>query len=457
MRLSLPLRINLISLAFAASVATVVTGLGGILLYRLLSQAAEQSARLAADQLASRADRLIDLDLRFADFLHFENQCDSVIRGTQFLRGAALFNEDAQSQFHSGIDRLPWPAGLSPAHAGSLRIQDAPQGPVVIRGVSSKTGGTKAFAVVAVDRHAVLTSTLGTVAWLIMGAAAIFVLGAAILLRTFRLQVGDPLERLIFTADNIQPDHPESLQWSGGFLVDDADDIGRLYAALLRLVRRLHEAQAELLRQNELLEATVQQRTVDLRNANAELALDIQRRESLEAELRNLAHTDALTGLANRAFAIPHLHARLALARRNGSVLGIAIIDLDNFKPVNDNYGHMAGDELLQTLALRMRNVCRGSDVIARMGGDEFLVIFEGAHDADDAVVFGHRLLMALSEPVRLAHGSVKIGASIGMALFPLHDAQGQQLLVLADHAMYRAKNSGGGLSLAQPLQPGSS
>lgn len=207
--------------------------------------------------------------------------------------------------------------------------------------------------------------------------------------RVFWRTVGHPLAELVRTADSIQPDDTLSLEPLGDAAAHGDDDIGRLYAAFGRLIRRLQDSRADLLLHNELLEAKVQQRTRELVRANDELARDIEVRKVLEAELRTMANTDALTGLANRAFILPYAERRLEQARRDGGSLGLALFDFDGFKTVNDTYGHAAGDDVLRVMGRRIQQVCRSSDALARLGGDEFLLVFEGVEDESQVAALG--------------------------------------------------------------------
>lgn len=174
---------------------------------------------------------------------------------------------------------------------------------------------------------------------------------------------------------------------------------------------------------------------------------DISARRRTEAQLAYLAYHDALTGLPNRAMVEQELDLTLARARRAGAAAALMYIDLDEFKEVNDRLGHAAGDRLLAAVATRLRSVLRAGDVLARHGGDEFLLLL--ADLADDAAAsaerVGSKLLEALREPFVVAGSELRPGASIGVSLFPDDAADTEALLRHADAAMYRAKAAGGG------------
>jgi diguanylate cyclase (GGDEF)-like protein/PAS domain S-box-containing protein len=179
---------------------------------------------------------------------------------------------------------------------------------------------------------------------------------------------------------------------------------------------------------------------LDLMSSFVGTAIERERRQH---ELEEMAFHDGLTGLANRALLEEHTVASIARARRTGERLAIHYIDLDGFKPINDTHGHAAGDEVLREVARRYSSVVREHDVVARVGGDEF-VILQGAITDDTAIrALARRLLRALHDPIVLQSGaSVHVGGSHGMAVFPKDAADAEALLQMADADMYRAKDA---------------
>ncbi|MDB5888790.1 MAG: sensor diguanylate cyclase, partial [Rhodocyclales bacterium] len=334
---SLPLRINLISLIFSALVAFVLTALGGFFLHREQTANAVIRATLAADELATRANRLVSLDMDFADFLRFDDQCAEVIRSDPMLRSAALFNTNGIQQYSSGADRIDWPFAVQLPDANRARtVAASASGILVLHPVMRSKNEVVGYAVVAVNDAAVLHATLNSVGWLVASAFGLFVVGLIIQQGILWRAVGRPLANLVRTADSIQPDRLVQIPELPGMNAND--DVGRLYGAFSRLVQRLLDARHELIVQNERLENAVRERTTELERVNADLAYDIERRKELEEELRKLASTDALTGLANRAFIMPYLERRLDQARRNSTPLGLILLDFDGFKHINDTH-----------------------------------------------------------------------------------------------------------------------
>ncbi len=165
--------------------------------------------------------------------------------------------------------------------------------------------------------------------------------------------------------------------------------------------------------------------------------------EQAREDLHHLAHTDMLTALPNRAAFYEHLPLSLAQARREESRLAVLFIDLDNFKPINDTYGHEAGDELLQYAARRLQQHLRSSDFIARFGGDEFVAILPSVTSQQEIGIVAEKLIEALASPFSVHGHQCRIGVSIGVGLFPDCASTVDGLVQLADHAMYTAKLNG--------------
>ncbi len=171
--------------------------------------------------------------------------------------------------------------------------------------------------------------------------------------------------------------------------------------------------------------------------------LDISERKEAEAQIRFMAHHDALTGLPNRVMLQERLESLIALARRKQETLAVLFLDLDHFKHVNDSLGHHAGDELLKEVAARINGAVREADVVARQGGDEFIVVLAGLAEPGAAAAVAVKLLVQIAAPVTIEGQSVSVAPSIGISVFPSDGGSADELIRHADSAMYLAKQSG--------------
>lgn len=162
-----------------------------------------------------------------------------------------------------------------------------------------------------------------------------------------------------------------------------------------------------------------------------------------EERIRGLAFFDTLTGLPNRLLLRDRMEQALATADRNTSKVGVLFLDLDDFKQVNDTYGHDTGDQLLKLAAVRLSAFLRINDTLARYAGDEFVAVLQDMQVAGDAAIIARRMVKALAEPFDISGKSVRIGASIGMAMYPDDGLLPNLLIGHADMAMYQAKGQG--------------
>lgn len=170
---------------------------------------------------------------------------------------------------------------------------------------------------------------------------------------------------------------------------------------------------------------------------------DITDRKVMEEHAQHLAHHDALTGLPNRILFRERLHLAMTMAERDKYALALMFIDLDEFKPINDTYGHDVGDAVLIQCAERIRACLRKPDSVARLGGDEFVVLLHKVSDEQAALQVGEKVLDSLHSPMTFEGVTVSVGASIGIALYPMHSTEEDGLLNCADFAMYEAKRNG--------------
>ncbi len=167
---------------------------------------------------------------------------------------------------------------------------------------------------------------------------------------------------------------------------------------------------------------------------------DITERRQSEDRIRQLAHHDYLTGLANRALLVERATQELRMAQRYGRRPAILFMDMDRFKPVNDTYGHEAGDAVLIEVAQRLTHMLRGSDLVCRQGGDEFVVLVMDHAGTDSLLHLAEKLIAAIEEPIVFGEHSITLSASIGVATYPEHGETVDALINSADAAMYLAK-----------------
>jgi diguanylate cyclase (GGDEF)-like protein/PAS domain S-box-containing protein len=167
--------------------------------------------------------------------------------------------------------------------------------------------------------------------------------------------------------------------------------------------------------------------------------LDVTAERELQEQLRLQALFDPLTGLANRAFFHEQLEHAVSMRTENESGTAVVFVDLDEFKQINDQYGHSVGDEVLATLGERLKSVIRAGDSVARLGGDEFAVLLTSVMEPAEAAIVAERLLEQITAPIDVAGRHLMLTASVGIAL----GSEGAELLKQADAAMYRAKANG--------------
>jgi diguanylate cyclase (GGDEF)-like protein len=160
-------------------------------------------------------------------------------------------------------------------------------------------------------------------------------------------------------------------------------------------------------------------------------------------ELRHMAQHDSLTGLPNRALFNDRLNRELAHAKRQYGRFAMVFIDLDNFKPINDTYGHAVGDQLLTQVAQRLSDCVREADTVARIGGDEFVALMAELSDTDSILALAEKLRLALKQPFAVNVHELTISCSIGVAVYPDNGSTAEAITKCADSAMYRAKEAG--------------
>lgn len=207
--------------------------------------------------------------------------------------------------------------------------------------------------------------------------------------------------------------------------------------------RALNQADREKTARLAQVQASADELQYAVAQRTAELAAANERLSQRERELQHAAFHDALTELPNRRFLVERTNSALAHAERHGECVALMLIDLDHFKPINDRFGHDAGDLMLQVIGQRLREHVRSGDSVARLGGDEFAVLISGDDAEPHAREIAARLLAELAQPVPYRSESLTVTISIGVALFPQHARQFSSLYKAADEALYRSKAGG--------------
>lgn len=217
-----------------------------------------------------------------------------------------------------------------------------------------------------------------------------------------------------------------SLDWLGVPLFTGADTIGALVVQSYSGAVRYTEQDKEL-----------------LEFVSSQVAAAVERKRT-HSRLEYLAQHDQLTELPNRALFLDRLQSSLARARRDSTRLAVLYLDMDNFKYINDTFGHTAGDNLLREVGHRLQQCVRESDTVGRLGGDEFAIVLDGIGKQEDAIIVAEKILVSLSESYVLDGQTLVTAPSLGIAVYPEHGQDDLQLVRHADDAMYTAKRSGG-------------
>lgn len=210
-----------------------------------------------------------------------------------------------------------------------------------------------------------------------------------------------------------------------------------------KLREMIEQNAAELHKLNMELEERVVERTKHFQITNEKLQDEILKRKQMEEDIRHQAYHDALTSLPNRFLFNDRFAIALTNARRNDHMVAILFLDLDKFKNINDVLGHTIGDELLTKVSIRLKGIMREMDTIARVGGDEFVILIPVLNTIDDVDVVATKIIEALNIPFIVSKHEIYITTSIGISIFPNHGEDSESLLRNADIAMYFAKDNG--------------
>jgi diguanylate cyclase (GGDEF)-like protein len=180
------------------------------------------------------------------------------------------------------------------------------------------------------------------------------------------------------------------------------------------------------------------------RKVQSKLQRALTQLQASEHTLKEQAYHDHLTGLANRALLTDRFNLAIERSKRSRVPFAAVMIDLNNFKAINDTYGHAAGDQVLVTVGKRLMETVRASDTVSRLGGDEFVLLIESVEDRGELAQIGQKLISMLDDTVDLESGNtVSVGGSLGFAVYPADGDSMEAMLEVADQAMYECKTSG--------------
>lgn len=270
----------------------------------------------------------------------------------------------------------------------------------------------------------------------------------------YRLK-GEPTLPLTYISHNITKFgyDPKALTQSGKFFqtLVHAEDLPKLQSSMATILE--HDVTGATIEFRLLLPGGtfrwVENRYSAIRDETGRLMevegiiIDITERKAAEEKIAQLARTDSLTGLANRATFVERLHQNYMAARRGAPRFAVLYLDLDHFKDINDTRGHPIGDELLREAGERLRRLIRETDLVARLGGDEFAVLQNDIGDPSDAGALAAKIGETLSEPYRIGGNELHITISVGISCFVPETAKPDDMLAQADLALYRAKEEG--------------
>lgn len=272
-----------------------------------------------------------------------------------------------------------------------------------------------------------------------LGALCASLLVAYILSSLLQRFITNPILRLSSIARCVTTEKNYTLRVTG----DSKDELGILINDFNEMLEQIQLRDTELEVHKEMLEERVSERTKELEISNKKLEEAKMHAETAAEEMQHRAHHDTLTGLPNRTLLNDRINSALAHASRENNVMAVLFLDLDRFKIINDSLGHATGDELLKTVAEKIRSCLRKEDTVARLGGDEFVVLLSRISGAGDAGNIAHKIIDLLAKPV-VCHGhELTVTTSIGISIYPYDGTDTDTLLKNADISMYRAKELG--------------
>jgi diguanylate cyclase (GGDEF)-like protein len=274
--------------------------------------------------------------------------------------------------------------------------------------------------------------------YVITGAGAMVVILATLFGVGIARRIAQPLHDLKSSVERIATE-----DYKTRVVVTSQDEIGLLGVAFNKMAEHLSLSHTELVKHRHQLEERIAERTEDLRRSNASLQQEARDHKHAVDQVEYLAYYDSLTALPNRSLFSKLLNQCITESSRYGKQLAVLFVDLDRFKNINDTLGHAAGDLLLQEVGRRLKSCLRESDVVARMGGDEFVVLLPNIDSAADVATVAHKILTATSKSFATQGQKFHVTASIGICIYPGCGDDERSLMQNADIAMYQAKEEG--------------
>ncbi|WP_315649860.1 diguanylate cyclase domain-containing protein [Roseateles aquae] len=400
-------RLNLLVLSLTLLICFVLIGTSSWYAARDRQvQAAELSAGLLGNSLAPM--------LAFEDRDAALNEVQAFSRRSDLLELQVLSASGQLFAHWSSDEKRPLQLAVSPAVVATLGTQSQIRGnefdvwaPIKLKG---EVVGT-------LRMRESLQSLLQTVWQMTLLATVLVVLAIALaswVLRMVQRAALRPLVDLAELAEQVTRDQ----DYSRRARIERLDEVGRLGERFNQMLSRAEVWQADLSQQ-------------------------LRKEQLVGQQMQQLANEDSLTKLPNRLFFQAELQRRVAHSVEHSELMALMFIDLDNFKTVNDSYGHDAGDEVLREVSRRMSRALRSSDVLCRLGGDEFALMLPALSDQAAAEQLAGRLIAAVREPLLVDGRVMPVGATVGLAFCPLDASDAAQLLARADTAMYAAKRAG--------------
>lgn len=389
---------------------------------REYAEGLQANAIIVARNLKQQLERMLRLGIHLNELEGFDEQCREAIETHADLAYAMVVDTSGEIVFSNanlelGDRHFLKSEVLSGISAEKASLHESADGEhsLAVVGVGQWSQEQTGYVVVAVARERVRAQTrelvisalaigfllvAGAIAWTLVMLDAVLVHPLGHLLNAVRRLADSP------TNTNVGVDKLQN---------DEIGIIGKAFNDMLVALRRTH----------------------------GELQDDIAKRRDAERKLARLAHYDELTGLPNRAYFLSNIEGRISDARRHSRRIAVLFLDLDRFKFVNDTFGHAAGDELLVQIARRLREHKRAEDLVARMGGDEFVVVVEELETPQLAGDIASKLITVLAEPISVSGHEVVATVSVGISLFPEDGDDLSTVMKNADAAMYRAKAAG--------------